>query len=325
MDRAGRRTRWSRLRPWLKLAFFLLVAAAIGYAARSIQWPLVADSLRRIPPQRLALAAALSALSYAGYACTDLFALPYMEGRLRPRQSMRIAFISYAFNQNFGSLLGTIGFRFRLYSHHGLQPSSITRIVGLSFITNWCGYFLLGGVAFASGWLRLPPRWQLGSAGLQCLGAGLLCILCAYFWTCLRARRRQWQWFGITLQVPSWRRALLQLALSLEIWLSVATAMDVLLPGRPPFLTVLAVFLLASVAGLITHVPGGLGVIEAVFLSLLGSRSSRHELLAALLAYRAVYYLAPLALALVLYVWLEMRSPRRERRPHPHRAARNPS
>lgn len=297
---------WRKLRPWLTAAFLLLVASVIAYAAQAIEWSKVWASLRRLPPWKLALAAALSSLSYLGYSCTDLFAAGSMEGRVSKPRAMLIAFVSYAFNQNFGALLGTIGFRLRLYSHHGLAAASIARIIGLSFLTNWSGYFLLAGLAFLASPPRLPHGWELGGTGLRCVGAALLAILLAYFACCALLRRREWRLPRMTIELPHWRTVLLQLALSLSIWLSIAATVYTLLPAGPDPMRVLAVFLLASVAGLIAHVPGGLGVIEAVFVALLaGEALPRHDILAVLIAYRAVYYLWPLLPAAALYAWLE--------------------
>jgi uncharacterized membrane protein YbhN (UPF0104 family) len=76
----------------------------------------------------------------------------------------------------------------------------------------------------------------------------------------------------------------------------------VLLNHRIDYPGTLAVLLVAAVAGVIAHVPAGLGVLEGVFLALLSHRVPQGELLAALLAYRALYYLAPLALALGLFL-----------------------
>ncbi|MET0542138.1 MAG: UPF0104 family protein, partial [Variovorax sp.] len=63
----------------------------------------------------------------------------------------------------------------------------------------------------------------------------------------------------------------------------------------------------------ITHVPAGLGVLEAVFVALLSHRLPQGEILAGLIGYRALYYLAPLAIATVAYVVMEVRA-RRARR-----------
>jgi uncharacterized membrane protein YbhN (UPF0104 family) len=69
--------------------------------------------------------------------------------------------------------------------------------------------------------------------------------------------------------------------------------------------TVLAVFALAAIAGSAAHVPGGLGVTEGVFFALLGGRIPHPILFAALFTYRALYYLVPLAMALLAYLLLE--------------------
>jgi hypothetical protein len=71
------------------------------------------------------------------------------------------------------------------------------------------------------------------------------------------------------------------------------------------YASVLSVFLVAAVAGVLTHVPAGLGVLEAVFMALLSQRIAAAELLAALLAYRALYYLVPLAVAVPILLLIE--------------------
>ena len=61
----------------------------------------------------------------------------------------------------------------------------------------------------------------------------------------------------------------------------------------------------SAIAGTIVRVPAGLGVIETVFITLLGGEIPEERLLAAFLVYRAIYYLAPLLLALVVYARFE--------------------
>jgi hypothetical protein len=79
-----------------------------------------------------------------------------------------------------------------------------------------------------------------------------------------------------------------------------------LLGRQVDYALVLGVTLLAAVAGAVTHVPAGLGVLEAVFVALLGHAMPQNEILAALLTYRALYYLGPLLLAVVAYVIMEL-------------------
>jgi glycosyltransferase 2 family protein len=59
-------------------------------------------------------------------------------------------------------------------------------------------------------------------------------------------------------------------------------------------------------AGVMLHIPAGLGVTEAVFIALLSHRIPEHQLLGALLAYRAIFYLTPLVVGALLYAKVEM-------------------
>jgi hypothetical protein len=90
-----------------------------------------------------------------------------------------------------------------------------------------------------------------------------------------------------------------------------------LLQGQVDYPTALSVLLMAAIAGVILHIPAGLGVIEAVFIALLSHRIPEHQLLGALLAYRAVFYLLPLIAGALLYLKVEVRT----RKPRKHAPA----
>jgi len=98
---------------------------------------------------------------------------------------------------------------------------------------------------------------------------------------------------------------LAQVALSSFNWLLIGTLVWLLMPRELGYGTVVATQLSAAMLAVPTHIPGGLGVIEAIFVASLGSAAAQSEMIAALLAYRAVYYLLPLAFAAVLYFSLE--------------------
>jgi uncharacterized protein (TIRG00374 family) len=91
-------------------------------------------------------------------------------------------------------------------------------------------------------------------------------------------------------------------------WLLIATTVYFLLGQKIEFTAVLGVLLVGAIAGVITHVPAGLGVLEAVFVALLSHQMPKSELVAALLTYRAIYYLAPLLIATVVYIIVETRA-----------------
>jgi hypothetical protein len=113
--------------------------------------------------------------------------------------------------------------------------------------------------------------------------------------------------------LPTPRLAALQLAVGVSNWLLIAAVIWVLLQGRVAFPVVAGVFLVGVVVGIVTRVPAGLGVQEAVFVALLSPQVPEADVLAAMLTYRALYYWAPLLLAGLAYAGVESRIPARVR------------
>lgn len=298
--------------PWLKrsatAAFFMLVAWLLVTQARSVEWNEVLATLANYPVHTLLVAAALALLSLTLYSSFDLLGRYYTGHTLRARTVMRVTFISYVFNLNLGSLVGGVALRYRLYARLGLGAGVITRVMTLSMLANWMGYLLLAGVIFGFHAPALSPGWKIGSGGLQILGFVLLVLSLLYLLLCTVLRQRSFILWGHELSLPSLRLAMLQLGMGAANWLLMSGIVFILLQQKIAFPTVVSVLLVAAVAGVITHVPAGLGVLEAVFIALLSHQLPRHELLAALLAYRLIYYLAPLTLAVVLYLVAETRA-----------------
>lgn len=304
---------WLWTKRLFTLAFFAIVAYLLISQALAIEWEKVFEAMRRRPIQGLLTAAALAAASYALYSCFDLLGRYTTGHRLDIRQVMTTNFVSYAFNLNLGALVGGVAFRYRLYSRLGLDTEVITRVLFMSMLTNWLGYLLLAGLAFWWWPISPPPDWKLDIRGLQVLGFILFAAAIAYVVLCATLRRHTWIIRGHELTLPSLRLALLQLLMSSVNWLLIAGVMYTLLEQKIVFPTVLGVLLVAAIAGVITHVPAGLGVLEAVFVALLSHQMPRSELLAALLTYRAIYYLAPLMIATLVYLLMEARIKNRSR------------
>jgi uncharacterized membrane protein YbhN (UPF0104 family) len=186
-------------------------------------------------------------------------------------------------------------------------------VLGLSLLTNWLGYAFVAGTAFALSPPELPASWALGSVGLRALSGALVAIVFGYVGLCFAARRREWTIRGHRVVLPSGAVALWQLGVSVANWALIAGVVYVLMQQHVAYASVLCVLLIAAIAGVITHVPAGLGVIEAVFIALLSGQVPQAELIAALLAYRAIYYLAPLGIAVALLFALEVRGSRGSR------------
>ena len=299
---------WPGLRRLLLLAFLSGVGYLIWRQAQSVAWAEVWQSVRAYPARTLVLCGLLAVLSFGIYSSFDLIGRHYTGHRVARRAVVAVTFVCYVFNLNLGSLVGGLAFRFRLYSRLGLDYGQISQVLGLSMVTNWLGYLLLAGTLFMLRPLPLPPDWPIDAQGLQLLGAGLVLLGLAYLGLCFFSKARQFDLRGHTLHLPSGRMAALQAGLGAANWSVQGLLIAQLMPQAVDVPSAMAVLLLGAVAGVITHVPAGLGVLETVFISLLSHRAPAHQILAALLTYRLVYHLVPLAVAVAVFAVMEWRA-----------------
>jgi uncharacterized membrane protein YbhN (UPF0104 family) len=274
--------------------------------ARNVDWLRVKESVLALPRPVLLQALGFAVVSHAIYSLMDVVGWHYTGHHMRRYQVMLVSFISYAFNLNLGSLVGGIGLRYRLYTNHDVRYGNITRIVTLALITNWIGYILLAGLVFTIAPLELPPNFKVDSEELRMIGVALLSVAVLYLVLCGWSKQRSWEIRGHDVELPTLRMALAQFAISGTHWMTMAAVPWTLLGGAVDYPTVLSVLLIAAMAGVMLHIPAGLGVTEAVFIALLSHRIPEHQLLGALLAYRAIFYLTPLVVGALLYAKVEM-------------------
>jgi phosphatidylglycerol lysyltransferase len=281
----------------------VLLAAAVWVLDRELRHYHVHDILAaagQIPLARIRWAVGLTVLGYVALSGYDLLGFAYIRQRLSYPRVALASFLAYAFSHNlgFGVVTGS-AVRYRVYSGWGLGPVDVARVVALCGVTFWLGFLALCGMAFALGPLALPTRAPIGVGAVRVLGLVFLVLLALYL---------VWSIRGKTLRLRGWEfptpplwLSLAQIGISCVDWISVAAVLYVLLPaGVPAFPTYLALFLLAQVVGLASSVPGGLGVFEGTLLLLLPDQVPVPALIGALIVYRAVYYLLPLVIALVL-------------------------
>ncbi|MNT15624.1 Inner membrane protein YbhN [compost metagenome] len=259
-------------------------------------------------PASLTVGLGLALCSFMLFSCYDLLGRAYTGHHLPIRQVLPVAFVCYAFNLNFTTWVGGVALRYRLYGRLGLDTATITRIISLGILTNWVGYLALAGTVFALRLVKLPANWAVGTTGLQLIGVLMVLLALTYLLACAFARRRTWRWRDHEITLPSWRLALLQVGMGASNWALMAALIYWLLPDELFYPSILGILLISCVAGVIAHVPAGLGVLETVFLALLHGQLGQGTLVAALLGYRTLYYLIPLLLALVAYLVLEKRA-----------------
>ena len=297
---------WPLLKRILTLAFVVLVLWLLLNYAQKIAWREVKQVLGSYSLPNILVGAGLGFGAYLAYSSYDLLGRYYVKHGISKRRTMMIAFICCAFTLNLGALIGSVGFRYRMYSQQGVSKGDITHIVGLSLATNWLGYILLSGLVFVTGSVVIPFDWALNGLPLRILGALFLTSVFAYFAFCRFSKRRTWTFQNQVITLPSFNIAVGQLAVASAHWLLMCGVIFSFLYTEISYFSLLGVLLISAIAGVLAHIPSAFGVLEAVFIALLGDQLASAILIAALIAYRAVFYLLPLSLALVFYVLIEV-------------------
>lgn len=297
------------VRTWLKrialIAWIAAVAALIFFQVRDLEWAKVLDALRSFGPARIAAGAAFVAPACAAVALFDLVGRHATGHRMPVPRVMLISFTGYFFSLNLGALVGGLAFRYRLYMPYRLPGLTISQVIGLSVVTNWSGYVLIAGAVLVWQPPELPPDWGVGAGVMRGTGAVLLAAAAGYLVLCAIRGGDSIRWKDSPFELPTIGIAALQIGLSVVSWGSIGAVITALLPGDVSWFTVMPVLMISALAGIWSHVPGGLGVIEAVFLALLETSAPDGEVLAAILVYRVLYYLAPFAVAIAAYAFLE--------------------
>jgi phosphatidylglycerol lysyltransferase len=296
--------KWSS---WLGFAIGAVIFAVALYSLRrefgTYTVREVRYAVRTLDPIFVIRGTLFAAAAYAMLVMYDVLGLRYVSRELPGPRTAFISFIAFSFSNALGFplILGG-GLRYRLYNAAGLSSAEIAVMIAFNSVTFWLGVLSATGVAllFAPGGtdaLFGVPIWAL-----RPLGVVLLLSNAAYLAACARYRRPI-RLFGWEFAPPSWRMALAQVAVAFFDWLLVAAVLWAVLPAPPAALTfdvVLCAFVLAHVAGLVSHVPGGIGVFEFSFVALLRGYEEPTRLLGAVIVFRIIYFLFPLAIAVAL-------------------------
>jgi uncharacterized membrane protein YbhN (UPF0104 family) len=278
--------------------------------------------LRSLPRIRIVLSLAATVLGYLAFAGYDAVALAYLRRRLPFHCTAYAAFLGYAFANSLPlSVVTGASVRYRLYSQWGIERSEAAQVMTLNTITYLVGLLATAGIAFAIQPVLVPGFLRLPLATARPLGILCLLIVTAYLvWsTRTGGPLKIWRW---ELPRPTFKRALVQLAVSAGDWVFSGAALYVLLPRVVPFHVFFAIFLLGQIAALVAQVPAGLGVFEAVMLWSLAPAISTPAMLVGLAGYRVIYFLLPLVLATSIWTVRELRTWAQRRLGEPASAAR---
>lgn len=304
---------WARWRIWLIAAGAGLISLMLYDAFRVLLAEVhISEVMRQMeaePLQNLLLAMLATAVSYLVLTGYDLSAMKYAEVRIRRSTVLLTSFIAYALGNTVGLGVLTGGaVRMRLYTAAGIEANKVAEVIAFNASAFTFGTATFGAAGLlwgADGVAELAhmPAWLLRVLA----GAVLLAVVS---FVVLSARRREvmiaWRW---KVRLPPARLAVQQLVISaLDLLASAATLWFLLPPGAIDPAAFIAWYAIALVLGILSHVPGGLGVFEAVILVACRDRVPLEQIVSALVLYRVIYYLLPLVLAAVLLAAYEVRS-----------------
>jgi phosphatidylglycerol lysyltransferase len=289
---------WTTL---LGIALFGLALLWLHHVIGQYRWRDILAHMRAIQTSQLMAAVVLAAAGYACLTLYDALGLRFAGARVPYPRLALISFMGYAIGHNVGlNTLSGGAIRFRAYSVLGLATKQIATVVAFGTVTFCMGAAALLGLSLLAESALSGSVLHLHRYIIVLAGCVLLAGVTAYL--ALACSRHEPLRFGkIVIPVPSARIAFAQIAVASGDLLCAAGVLYVLLPPQAAigFAAFAAMFIIAIAAGIISNVPGGVGVFESVLL-LLFRTVPADQLLGALLAYRIIYYLVPFAVALTL-------------------------
>lgn len=294
----------------LRYAFRLLFLAAIAGAAYLLYrtWSQysfddVMAALTSIPKGNLGLGLLFAACSYLCLACNDWLGVRYAGTPLPFRQTALASFTGLSIGHNVGlAALSSGAVRYRFYSRWGLGSEAVAKVIVFCGMTIGLGLSTLGAVG-----LYLRPDDAASMTGLDTSAVSAIALACLAFpllYLALAATvRKPLKIRSWSFELPKLRLAVGQVVVGTVNFTFVAACLHQMLSalGDAPYLKVATASITANIAAIVSHVPGGLGVLEATIVHVLPGAES----IAAVIAYRVVYYFIPLAIGIPLFIGSE--------------------
>jgi uncharacterized membrane protein YbhN (UPF0104 family) len=268
----------------------------------------VIEAIKSTEPRSIALAALFVAAGYFTLTFYDWFAVRAIgRSEIPYRVNALAAFTSYSIGHNVGASVFTGGaVRYRIYSAWGLNAIDVAKICFLAGLTFWLGNAAVLGIGIAyhpeaASWVDQLPPWLN-----RTIAIAIIIGLVAYvIWVWKQPRnvgRGPW-----TVVLPGGPLTLLQIAIGIVDLGFCALAMYTLVPDEPNlgFVVVAVIFVSATLLGFASHSPGGLGVFDAAMLVGLW-QMDKEDLLAGMLLFRVLYYIAPFIISVILLTFREV-------------------
>lgn len=305
---------WARIGRWRHVLVALAVAGvlaavwiALSHLAQEITYDDVVAQLVATPWSAVLAALVFTALSFVALSFYDYSAL-ILIGQPRPwPQAALTSFFAFSVGNiaGFGPLTGG-AIRYRFYSSLGLDAVDVGKIVAIVITVFGLGLLAVTGLGLVLIADQVAASLRIPALLLRVAGFAALAVILALF--ALSLVRPSLKIGRFSLDLPPPRILALQLFATIADIAAAGMALWVLLPdiglSLPAFI---AVFAVALGLGVLSHLPGGIGVFEAVILGVATRTALADQVLGALLLFRAIYYLVPLGVAGLAASLLEAR------------------
>jgi phosphatidylglycerol lysyltransferase len=296
------------------ILLFALALIACRHMLTELDIYALQDSLLSVPMTSLGGALLATAVGFTFLLGYEWSASRYANVDLPKKTLVMGGLCAFAIGNAVGlSMLSGGSVRYRLYSRHGLGAGEVAHMTLFASLSLGCALPPLAALATLSDLSAASLALHVSVPILATVAIAVL-ALSVVIGLAVYSRRLPEQNIPHNLLVRAGRRTLRLPGLRLTLMQLVITALDVaaaaavlylLLPSAPPFGAFLLVYLLALAAGVLSHVPGGVGVFEAILLTAFADELGAAPLAAALLLYRLIYVVLPLLLACLALLFSE--------------------
>lgn len=293
----------------LIIAIFALAVYLLYHKLKAYSIAQIRESVDQISWARIMLSMFLMVINYVILVGYDWLALKAIHKKLPLPRVALVSFVGQAVSYNFGALLGGTSVRYRFYSAWGFSIPDIVRLVLMLAVTFWVGALGLCGIIFIIAPPTIPDALaqNMPITDVRFMGYILTAIASAYLILCFSVRKPV-HVFGKEFDFPAPRIAIAQCIVAGVDIIAAAACMFVLLPDGIDisFIDFLPSYLMAQVAVVLTHIPGGVGVFELVILEMTHTHQTQ-AVFAGVLLFRIIYYIIPLIAAAGLLAIYEAR------------------
>jgi uncharacterized membrane protein YbhN (UPF0104 family) len=284
--------------PIVSTGLFLIAVWILYHEVKSFQIYEIARYFHEISLGRLSLAVMASIVSYLALTGYDNLALKHISHTLGYGRTAFASYIGYAFSNTIGFSYISGGFiRYRFYSAWGLSAAEIAKVVVFTIFSSFTGFFTVAGVCFLVKPETLPSSVHLSSYVVRPVGIFFILLVATYA-VMVVVTKKPLKLGRHRLRLPSRTLFPVQLLVAVIDWVFASMTLYFLLPPviTIPLPSFISIFMTAQFVGLVSFVPGGLGVFEVIMLLLLPAGATHPQIIGSLVTFRIIYYLAHLAI-----------------------------